>query len=88
MPPHIPASSVIYALTSLFPPHSLSSQGQEVLLAAKHVPEAKKEIITEASGSRASHEKPAGAATNATTNSNIFKMSSTLDHVPVRHLTS
>ena len=36
-------------------------------------------------GSRASPEKPAGAATNTITNTT--KMSSTLDHVPVRHLT-
>ena len=39
-------------------------------------------------GSRASREKLAGAATNTITNSNTTKMSSTLDHVPVRHLTS
>ena len=45
-------------------------------------------IVAEASGSRASSEKPAGAATNTTTNSNTTKMSSTLDHVTVRHLTS
>ena len=43
-------------------------------------------IVTEASGSRASHEKPAGPAANTTTNTT--KMSSTFDHVPVRHLTS
>ena len=43
-------------------------------------------IVTEASGSRASHEKPAGPAANTITNTT--KMSSTLDHVPVRHLTS
>ena len=44
-------------------------------------------IVVEArSGSRASPKKPAGAATNTITNTT--KMSSTLDHVPVRHLTS
>ena len=44
-------------------------------------------IVAEAtSGSRASPEKPAGAPTNTITNTT--KMSSTLDHVPVRHLTS
>ena len=43
-------------------------------------------IVAEASGSRASHEKPAGGATN--TIATITKMSSTLDHVRVRHLTS
>ena len=45
-------------------------------------------IVAEASGSQASHEKPAGAATNTITNSSTTKMSSTLDQVPVRHLTS
>ena len=43
-------------------------------------------IVAETSGSRASREKPGGAATNTITNTT--KMSSTLDHVPVRHLTS
>ena len=43
-------------------------------------------IVIEASGSQASPEKTAGAATNTTTNTT--KMSSTLDHVPVRYLTS
>ena len=48
-------------------------------------------IVAEArSGSRGLHTraKSAGAATNTITNSNTTKMSSTLDHVPVRHLTS
>ena len=40
-------------------------------------------IVAESSGSRASHEKPAGAATNTITNSYTTKMSSTLDDVPV-----
>ena len=38
-------------------------------------------IVTEASGSRASPDEPAGAATNTITNTTM--MSSTLDHVPV-----
>ena len=45
-------------------------------------------IVTEASGSRPSREKPGGAATYTIIHSNTTKMSSTLDHVPVRHLTS
>ena len=45
-------------------------------------------IVAETSGSRPSRENPAGAATNTITNSNTTKMSSTLDHVPVRRCTS
>ena len=43
-------------------------------------------IVAEAPGSRASPEKPAGAAPNTITNTTM--MSSTLDHVPVPSHTS